>query len=165
MAAPFLCSLQLCPLLLSVHDKPNCILPIRRGPHAFTNVLMWDFFVVVTVTFVDVAQFNALTTLSLVFSYKSWMLLTVSKCLPFLIFASNYPDIIFIWFSGTLQNTCSFLTETVLCVITFILSIVIHIQNNNITSSTLLSQPLVLLVYVQKFCFYLIIHILFSIEE
>ena len=161
MAAPFLCSLQLCPILLSVRDKPDSILPIRRGPCAFTNVLMWDFFVLITVRFVDVAQCNALTTLSLAFSYKSWTVLTVSKCLPLLSFASNYPDIIFIWFSGTLQNTWSFLTETVLCVITFILSVVIHIQNSNVTLSTLLSRPLVLLLYVQKFCLYLIIHIRF----
>jgi hypothetical protein len=50
---------------------------IRRGPCAFTNVLMWEFYVLITVMFVDMAQFTALTTLSLVFSCKSWTLLTV----------------------------------------------------------------------------------------
>jgi len=95
---------------------------------------MWEFCVLITVRFVNVAQFTALTTLSLVFPCKSWTLLTVWKCLPRLSFASDYPDIIFKWFSGILPNTHSFLTETVLCVITFILSIVIHTQNSNITS-------------------------------
>jgi hypothetical protein len=38
---------------------------------AFTNVLIWELCVLITVRFVDVAQFTALTTLSLVFSCKS----------------------------------------------------------------------------------------------
>jgi hypothetical protein len=135
---PHQSSAAVCPLFLSVRDKSDCILAIRRGPYAFTNVLMWEFCVLITVGFVDVAQFTALTTLSIVFSCKSWTLHTVWKCLPFLGFASDYPVI---WFSGTLQNTCSFLTETVPCVITFILSVVVHTQNSNVTSSTPNSSP------------------------